>query len=447
VVQITSNSPLQVQNHTVDVTPPQVIGFTLSFTQRVVILTFSEPVVVDTAVASFITLQSSATSATYAHRLTSSYVLGVGSNATNATVAVKLTKFDLDSIKELYYVGQLATSELTTFLSIDANIAQDYAENRALEIRASNALRVATYEKDSGSPNLILFNLDIDSGALMLSFDEVVRASSVNPSGLRLANSGNAPLQVSPSLNGTVSVIDGLVIDVMLTVDSANDVRALTSLAIDKDSTYVLVDSSAFADVDGNPAAVIGAANGLQVNDYTADMTPPVATGFAINMDTGEVAVFYDQPVNGSSLDITAFTLQDSSTDPTTIFSFTGGNPTADVSTSVIITMTVDDLNELKRVPVCDAELGVDGCFMRFGPGSVVDATGLSVASIAEGTLVAGFDSGPEPEPEPEPEPGLESSLEPEPEPNRQTGFLHPRCVLSATPRTPHHRRWSSTAS
>jgi hypothetical protein len=215
---------------------------------------------------------------------------------------------------------------------------------------------------------------------------QVVSAGSVQASGFKLQNHKSAPTQTSAALDGVASTVDATIITVTLTLDSANEVRALTSLATSDQNTFLLIDNTAFTDTDANAAYPVLASDATQVTSagYQADITEPLAEKFKLDLTTGKMMVKYEQPVNGASVDPTTFTLTSSAAGALSSHTLSVGCTTSqDVDTWFTMTLTKTDLDQIKKLDVCDNVNAEAGCFLRFGANSVTDATGLPIVSIA----------------------------------------------------------------
>ena len=113
----------------------------------------------------------------------------------------------------------LATHVNNTYITITFDLVTDMNRNRIVPISVNNALRVQTLTGDRISPQLLSFELDLDSGELMLTFSETINASSLQVDQLRLQSTqdGNStywqltPIEVnvSPSANETTGVLLG----------------------------------------------------------------------------------------------------------------------------------------------------------------------------------------------------------------------------------------------
>ena len=381
VATITADAALQVDSHTADITPPTLAQFNLSFTDNIIVLQYSEDVVLSTVNVTKITLQSPASSYT----ITGTTGIAYGA-AGNTVIEIGLTYTDIVALKAL---RSLATGVSDTFLSAELNVVEDPAANFAVAISAASPVQVTGYAADTSAPVIESFTLNMTDGVMVISFDEVVAASTVLASGLRLQSTSNGGT-ISPALAGDVLQVDSVEITITLSVASANQVRALTGVAVDINTTFLVVDPSAAQDVDTNQVAAITTSAALQASNFAADLVPPVAVSFDLDLDSGTLTMHFDQPIDGASLVPSSVSLQNSGAAPTSDYQLTGGVVSSAVSTSVVITLSIDDLNEIKRLPLCAAiQFPEDNCFFSFPAGTISDATGLGVPAVPAGSAIA----------------------------------------------------------
>jgi len=69
--------------------------------------------------------------------------------------------------------------------------AQDAAGNRVGSVDSSSAVQVTNFTADVTPPQLEKFDLDLDSGFLNLTFNEVVDAVSFTPTLISFSSSNN----------------------------------------------------------------------------------------------------------------------------------------------------------------------------------------------------------------------------------------------------------------
>lgn len=378
VGSINRSSAIQVSEHTIDVTPPVLLTFNLNLQTNRLELIFNENVTVSTLQISNITLQSTRTNATVSYRLTDSTL---ASTMDGTTVIVSISTNDIDNIKG---DPNLALDENSTFFSAPANFIRDPAFNYAVGIGNTSAVQVSSYTQDGTQPEVVSFNLNMTTGVVDVTFDEVVNVSSTDISKFRLSNADSNSAQVSNPLAGIVTSSDGLVLSFTMSLASANEVRANVELAVSSTSTFLVVADGAITDVDGNGVLP----STTNVTTYAADTEVAIAEGFALNLNAGFLTILYNQPVNGSTLVPTAFTLQNNATNPSANHSIAAGVVVAGVySTNITFRLSADDVNVLKRKSICTISNGTD-CYVTFGNNSVRDAAGLTVTRITTGVPV-----------------------------------------------------------
>ena len=95
-----------------------------------------------------------------------------------STLVLVLSPEDINAIKCFASLGL----NTTTFLSIDSSAVTDLAirPNPVATLPPESAIPVVTYEADTTGPILLDFTLDINMDFLTLTFNEVVRKSSLN---------------------------------------------------------------------------------------------------------------------------------------------------------------------------------------------------------------------------------------------------------------------------
>jgi hypothetical protein len=320
-------------------------------------------------------------------------------DASGDVVVVKLNKTDIDSIKE---IRALAMDNSTTFLSMAADAIFDHAENGVTEVSSGAALQVKSYSADSVSPTLLSFDLNMTDGTMSFTFDEVIKALSLNL-GEAVLYSGAFESQ---GLVGNLTSDDGLVITATLSVSSANGLRAVAELAVSNETTFLQVTSLFATDVDHNGVNALQKSDAKRVSVFAVDTVPPVSDGFSIDLSTGKIELRFSQPVNGSSVNVSLLQLQAASNDTSDAVSLSTGVASTELSTTVVITLSETELNDIKKSVTCAKSTGVRqaygeepepepdlepiglgdrvaGCFVAYTSDFVKDSTGLVVVAVS----------------------------------------------------------------
>ena len=176
-------STQMVTNYTEDRTAPVLQSFTLDMNTGYLSLFFSETVNLATLRPSHLTLQSVAnSSSTTSENYTLEHTTMLGSGYATSLV-LPIYTLDLDQIK---FRRSLATTLENTYLSITDLTIADTKTNFVVRIPTTNALRASNYTRDLTRPNLLSFDLDMNTGSLTLTFDETVSADTFKPTSLVL---------------------------------------------------------------------------------------------------------------------------------------------------------------------------------------------------------------------------------------------------------------------
>ena len=373
LLTIPPDSPLQAMMVIPDTTGPRLVSFTFDLDYGLLTLQFSEPVTDFNAMPSAITLQSASNGTGTSYTLTGGILI---SHASKATLEVIISVEDLNAVKARL---DLATSAANTFLSFTSNITRDYAFNEAKRIASSNAVAVSTLISDTTSPTLISFSLDMNTGQLMLVYDETIDASSFDPALIMLQNSAIAPSTLFNLTSGAVLSSNGPLLFVLLSEHDFNSLASERQLAVSRGTTYIQVAGGAVADIAGNPSIPV---TGLQALIFTADMTGPLLVMFTLDLSLSELNLTFSEPVDVDTFDITSLTLQSGPGTMSTMYTLTGGTVRELGSvTSLQLTLSGNDTGALQTLPELATDL--NNTYISFPAELVVDNNGNQVSPVS----------------------------------------------------------------
>lgn len=339
-------SALPVQNHTSDVTPPQLSSFAsfdldsgtleLSFTETVNILSFSPTELI---------LQNSP-GATFS----SSYILTGGELSYNTvSVTVTLSHTDLNAVKA---DGLLCTSESTCYAQFSAELVDDVSGNSVVPTLQAQALDYLEF--DSTQPRLLTFDLDLNTGLMTLYFDETVNSVSFAPEEIVIQNSPSATafVQLSPDTSFDGSIRSNTF---GFTVDSTDiiNLQTLLTLATGEDDTFLSFSANMILDTSGNRVQPSLDTDPLSVGIYTADMIQPRLLDFSVlDMDEGEIELAFSEPVLASAVELSSISLCSTPNCSTfaTLSSSSGVTSTQLAGVVQQITLSFQDLCSIKRL-------------------------------------------------------------------------------------------------
>eukprot|EP00731_Ephydatia_muelleri_P036557 Em0277g2a len=165
------NGSINCTQYIRDSNRPLLVTFDFSLQSKTLTLYFNETVNANSLNPTGITLVNSP-SGFLQYTLTGGQVASTDGTA----ITLILTTNDTNAIKALY---GLAITNSTTFLSITAYTIVDNAGNPVLAIPLYAALPVATYQLDSYRPSLLSFDLNMNTGVVILHFNQTVNVSTL----------------------------------------------------------------------------------------------------------------------------------------------------------------------------------------------------------------------------------------------------------------------------
>ena len=383
VASVNTASAMNAASYTPDTTPPSLQSFDLNMNAGTVQLSFSETVKASTLSVTGLTLQDAAPS-TKSFTLTTS----TASSTNSDVVLVTLSTADLDSIKALY---PLSSSKATSYLRINANTVYDMSAQGVVAIVNANAIQANSYTADATSPTLQHYSLNLNTGTLVLTFSETVDGSTLTTSAITLQSASNMNGLVAAThqytlTGGSYSPQLSTVISVSLSTADLNAIKALPIIAITNSGTFLSLTSSAVKDVYGNAITVIASTAGQASSSFTPDATSPVLSSFDINMSLGTLTLSFSEPVDATSVSVTAITLQNAATlvYSANAFQLTSGSTSSAVDSMTIqVTLSAADLNSIKLIRPLARSRG--SSFIVIASSLVKDTSANSVTPIIDG--------------------------------------------------------------
>ena len=369
--QVVEVSAQRSQTYISDIVRPNLTEYRLDLNEGVLYLTFTETVNVSSFDPTSIVLSNEPDVNSTIFMLTGGSIQDYDSNI----VSLALTTEDLNQVKFLF---DLAMDISTTFISFTENFGSDLNSNPINAIDLSEAQIASVYNPDITPPQLNGFMFDANLGQLTLTFDETVNVDTFEPRAVTLlADPTQIPQDSSFMLSGgTVLTDNSTTVILQLTTSDFNDIKRLSDLAVEVDSIFITTSTGLVADMRGNLALPVTISDSLPADNFTSDETSPMLVEFQVDLNAGTLSLTFDETVNVSTLNFTAFSLQDSNiTDNTTsIFTLTGGSTQSSDGPVILIEFSFEDLNELKRLPICTFDQMGSDCFLSFTVDGVMDA-------------------------------------------------------------------------
>ena len=348
VVAIPQSEGLQARIVTPDTTSPILVNFTLDMNSTTLILTFNETVNASSLMVDQIAIQNNETSSSDYHSSRRFLTPGIGQTYTSSdndyVIVIHLGPLDRNEIKRR---RNLATSLENTFLTVSPYTICDMNGNKLTPIPDGSAQPAADYVPDTTPPVISNFTLDMNEGRFILTFDETVMATSLMLRYITFQD-GESFMNISFTLiGGNSSQSDGTILEVDFSISDLNEIKRLT-LCRESDSCFLLHRYATIEDMNMNYIQARPDGFGLPVAEYIPDTTDPELVRFDTNLTSEMITLTFSETVNISSLNFTAFTLQDFF-EGTYSYTLTDGEALGEDSTVITFRFSLDDLNAVKR--------------------------------------------------------------------------------------------------
>lgn len=339
---ITDGKALLVSRFTSDSHDPVLNSWILDMDQTQLILMFSEVVDIRTIDVREIALQS-LQSTTNTYSLTG-YDQLIPDDA-DYILVIQLSSTDSNAIK---LDTGLGTNLNNSFLSLSSSTLTDMNSNNVIAIDNSDALQAADYIIDESAPIITSYDLDLDTGTLSLTFDEIVNANTFNVSGLTFVDRSSQHTTAYTLTSSTHSTENSTNIEVMFSKTDLDSITSLTSLASGLSSTFLTATKYTVRDMRQNRLSNISPLSALPVTVYTEDRVNPVLESFSLDVSTGELSLTFTETVLATSLMPTEITFQSTSIGGNTLLLSGGTLASMQAGTIVTLILSGEDLNALK---------------------------------------------------------------------------------------------------
>ena len=365
-----------------DTSPSGLLLFDINMNTTVLTLTFDDVINVETFEPKFITIQNSTDiSISTSYTLDDSMLVSDSSNI----IMIKIGEKDGTAIKSQL---QLAKSTENTYISFAAGIAMDIEGRFLIAVPNTNALRVSEYTPDTTSPRLLSYNLDLDTGDIIMTFNEPMLLSSFTPNGLTFQNTEDNPTSTYTIQGGEVTAqSQGAEADVILTLvlssTDLNEVKSNTNLATAKTNSYISVDPSLIVDAGGNNIEFV---SGMNSAEYVADITLPTLIESSLDMTNGgKLIMVFSEAVQYTTILSTSVRIQNTLTNPTEVIFLQDPSNIVTKTNLHEITVTLSNVNTNKINNDNSIASSTSNAFISITAGGIFDysqgGVGQSLAS------------------------------------------------------------------
>ena len=393
VVEISQSTPLQVTRFTRDAVNPQLVAFDLDIDAGELTLTFSETVNISSLDVSMITLQADLASPIMDQLSFTPGNTSFDTFSLSPDWPIILVQIGSDDLNEIKRLTQLATSNLTSYITLTAEAIDDMSGNSVIPISNGNATQVSIFIPDITDPILVSFSLDLNLGLLQLTYSETVDFSSLDFTFVTVQNSSFLINSSSVELTGgqTTNLNDSTVVEVSLDIDDQNAIKRIRSLATSLNNSYLSILSGAILDMNQNPVVEVNSTNAQQAITFMEDLTDPTLTAFDLDLNTGMIFLFFDETVEADSVDLIQITLQDDrpASSSNNTYTLTGGISSNEDSTLITVVLSFFDLNEIKKIRDLASDSNGSNSYISITNLTVVDMNDNPVQTVSDAVAIA----------------------------------------------------------
>ena len=224
----------------------------------------------------------------------------------------------IDDLDEILSNTNLASSTSNTFVSFEESLVRDVSGLQVIPIPSSNALPPNAYVEDQTSPEIALFNLDLNIGLLQVTFSEPVEVSSIRMSSLALQTTEQAMTNgvfVLTDENFMESGQNTLFLTINFTPETLNVIKSIGFQSVN--SSYLSVQASFGIDTSANPFL----ARVIQVSTYIRDSVPPSLLDFDLNFNQNNtlLQIKFSEAISYTPRVVESITLQSAAFNPSIV--------------------------------------------------------------------------------------------------------------------------------
>jgi len=202
------------------------------------------------------------------------------------------------------------------------------------------------------------FEVDLTLNTFTLTFDETIFempvVTAITIQNTRVADVVDSALALGPTTPQSVTLTnfdsatrsaDGLVLTIVANNDDLNLLKYNTELCVSQSTTYIVIASGAFKDMNNRPVIDIADSNAKMASKFFHDTVSPVLNSFKVDLTAETLTLYFSETVMSSTLKVETISFF-SDTDS---FQLTDKSATAsDNSATIVVDLDPLDLNEIK---------------------------------------------------------------------------------------------------
>jgi hypothetical protein len=358
---------------------PQLQQFTLDMTSRVLSLTFTKPMNASSfglARSGNLTLQSQASGLGAV-----SFALSTATMLTTSNGAVQNLTLGVDDTNAVKARPPLCTTSGSCFLVVAGGTMTDMFGNANAAV---SGLGASSFAASLTSPLMSAFTLDMNTGALILSFSETVNVSTLNTSKLQLQDHGASRTE-QLRMEAMVGVGHGASafsdrVTVTLSNAQLNAIKASSMLGKNASTTFLSSEGGLVLSMSGIASPAVPVTSALGASVVTADTTAPLLVSWSADYNTGALVLVFDEFVAAQSTQMGLIQLSSQAS--------VGGPGVVSLSNStLLVTIASEQVTVvLSAVDWAQGEAlqpTAGSAYLRLLGGAIQDLAGNAVASMS----------------------------------------------------------------
>ena len=338
--------------------------FNFDLNEGILTVIFDETVNISSLQLTQFMLRSSALASAAQYSLTDSEVAEL---AHSSTIEINLSDTDLNAIKLDNELCTFASAD-NCFLSFPSTAASDMFGFAVNEVVSRN---VSIFVNDTTPPELVSFDeIDLQNGTLTLSFSEAFNVSTLMPNAISLQNLFEPPFMAITLNGGNFIEISATVFDLQLSMNDLAALKKQTDICTYRGDCYIGATSSLLQDNAGNDfAGVPQMEPGKIVQMFIQDAISPMLVMFSLDMDSDQLQLVFNEPVDVNSVITSRITLQAAAVSNDT-YTLTGGLPSSTDALTIVVNLTTADSNGIKKASFATSSADT---FLTLDAGAIMD--------------------------------------------------------------------------
>ena len=405
-----ASAPLQVSRYLPDTIRPLVMTVVLNMTLRTLTLTFTKIMLLSSFNPAELTLQSQSSPANAQVLPLTAALITMQSTSASKVVVLSLSGTLFDTIKRMSRLGR---SRATTYIYFTDKLLSDMtpSRNKVIDVLASSAMMITTYEPDYAPPSLLSWYADVGAQTLSLEFSEPVdmvkqefilqtMVSAIDPTAITLWDDGVVTAaSTSYTLSGrtTVANLVGNTVILKLYQDDADNIKKKPPLCVTRERCFATIKANLAQDVATYDSTVRTINNALlpvtlmqSSTSFVQDTVPPLLVSYKLFMEYigyGVLMMKFDEPVQAQNLVQAGISLRSSTLPDATVVRLSESSFSSDTnSITVDIFMSNYDFVRIKAAKIGTSLTSV---FLVLDPVVIKDIAGNNCGGTTTSQILA----------------------------------------------------------